>query len=465
MSNFKLSRRTFISSSGTTFLLPLFPSWVANRATAQTARDPRRFVAFYIPNGTYNRGDTPTWYPATGVMNRNNLPPALAPFDAIVGDFSVLKHIKTTAADNLANANGQHVGEAVAFLTCGQNLGPQNSFEHQYAGKSGKAALVIQGNTADQGDRYQNNGISYLNGRMVRGISNPGDLYRQLVGQVAVPVAPSPQPVTQNLEASIIDSSLTDLSQLRAKLGRSDQQRLDDFLAGLRELELKYRDPGSSGGGASSGNSSATCRPPTNQANLDSGAAAGDGSLYLARMRMFNDLITIAFACDLVRSVSVMLDVETGSRSLPAAPRELVYQGADIAGWNNHLVSHFGHFSGGDFSHATPDGIPRCITRDRFYFSVVADLIQKLKAAKDSSGSVILDNSIVLAGFGVRDGMHYMHLSQGAPMIVGGGRNFMTPGQSLDMSQFDVADMFFTFNKHLDMGLSDFQGASRFLSL
>jgi hypothetical protein len=180
---------------------------------------------------------------------------------------------------------------------------------------------------------------------------------------------------------------------------------------------------------------------------------------------MFNELITIAFACDLIRSVSVMLDVETGSRSLPAAPRDLVYQGVDITGWNNHLVSHFGHFSGGDFSHSTPEGIPRCITRDRFYFSVVADLIRKLKAAQDTGGSSILDNSIVLAGFGVRDGMHYMHLSQGAPLVVGGGRNFMTPGQSFDLGAFDVADMFYTFSKHLDMGLSSFQGASRLLSV
>ncbi len=467
MSNFRLNRRAFMSSSGSMFLLPFLTSWVGNRALAQGARDPRRFLAFYMPNGTYNRGDTPTWYPATGPLTASGLPPALAPFGDIATDMSVYKHIKTAAADMLANGNGQHVGEAVAFLTCSTNLSPKISFEHQFANKIGKPALVIQGNTADQGDRYQNNGISYLNGRMVRGISNPGDLYRQLVGQVIVPSTPPPQQpnVGRQLEASIIDSSLVDLNQLRTKLGRSDQQRLDDFLAGLRELEVKYRDGGSPVGGGSGKGSSAACRAPTNKANLDSATAAGDSSVYLDRMRMFNELITIAFACDLVRSVSVMLDVETGSRSLPAAPRDLVYQGVDIAGWNNHLVSHFGHFSGGDFSRATPEGIPRCITRDRFYFSVVADLIRKLKAAKDPSGSAILDNSIILSGFGVRDGMHYMHLSQGAPMVVGGGRNFLSPGQSYDLGSYDVADMYFTFSRHLEMGLADFQGASRNLSI
>ena len=160
-----------------------------------------------------------------------------------------------------------------------------------------------------------------------------------------------------------------------------------------------------------------------------------------------------------------MLDVETGSRSLPAAPSELIYKGADIAGWNNHLVSHFGHFDSGDFAHSTPDGIPRCITRDRFYLSVVADLINKLKNAKDASGSAILDNTIIHSGFGIKDGMHRIELAKSPPTLVAGGRNFITPGQSFDFSSYDVADMFYTFSTHLGLGIPSFQNGNKLIKL
>lgn len=490
MSNFRLSRRMFVSASGTVLTLPLFESLFGRRALGSLAVadvTPRRYIAFYFPNGTYNRSDQVTWYPPTGPLNASTLPPVLLPFVSVMGDWSIYKNIGTAAADTLSNQAGQHPGEAVAFLTCAPNMSPQISFEHMIAAKVGKPAVVIQGNTADQGDHQADNAISFLNGRQVRGISNPGDLYRQLLGHVAPSssLALTGAP-TNPVAKSILDSALVDLNQLRARLGKSDQQRLDDYLAGVRSLETKLTaapagapaTPAASGPPSSAPAPAATtpgspapapfanaCVAPTNDPAVDSGAAAANGSLYLERMRTFNDLITIAFACDITRSVSVMLDIETGSRSLPAAPADLVYQGADIAGWNNHLLSHFGHFESGDFAHAKPEGIPRCITRDRFYLSVVVDLIQKLKAAHDASGSALLDNTIVHAGFGVKDGMHNAAMTKSPPTLVAGGRNFLTPGQAFDFGAFDVADMFFTFNTFLGLGMSSFQTGTKLMKL
>jgi len=473
MTNYRHNRRTFITSVGSMFTLPLLESLWPLTASAQTAaNDPRRYICFYFPNGTYNRGDQATWYPPTGTLNAATLPPVLTPFAGLAGDYSIYKNIATQATDQLSNAVGQHPAAAVAFMTCSPNMNPQISFEHMLAAKVGKPALVLQGNTGDQGDSQADNGISFLNGRVVRGLSNPGDLYRQLLGQVVTP-SPSPSPAPQPkpapspaIQGSILDSALEDLNGLRAKLGKSDQQRLDDYQAGIRALELKLGATPPSGPSSPSGpTTSPACVQPRNNSTVDSSSAAANSSLYLDRMRTFNDLITIAFACDITRSVSVMLDVETGSRSLPAAPSELIYKGADIAGWNNHLVSHFGHFDSGDFAHSTPDGIPRCITRDRFYLSVVADLINKLKNAKDASGSAILDNTIIHSGFGIKDGMHRIELAKSPPTLVAGGRNFITPGQSFDFSSYDVADMFYTFSTHLGLGIPSFQTGNKLIKL
>ena len=476
MSNFKLTRRLFVSGAGTLLTLPWFESALENIGLGGLAladTNPRRFISFYFPNGTYNRADQVTWYPPTGPLTAGTLSPVLAPFGSVMGDLSIYRDIGTRASDNLQNQAGQHNGASVAFLTCSPNMNPNISFEHMIAAKVGKPAIVLQGNTADQGDAQADNAISFLNGRQVRGISNPGDLYRQLLGQVApsaaLALAGSP---TTPVAKSILDSALVDLNQLRSRLGKSDQQRLDDYMSGVRSLELKLAGAAPGTPGTSPGSSPSTptpvgnaCVAPTNDAAVDSAAAAANGSLYLERMRAFNDLITIAFSCDITRSISVMLDVETGGRSLPAAPTGLVYQGADIAGWNNHLLSHFGHFESGDYAHSTPDGIPRCITRDRFYLSVVVDLITKLKSARDANGGAVLDSTIVHAGFGVKDGMHNAYNTKSPPTLVAGGRNFLTPGQVFDFGGYDVSDMFYTFNNVLGLGMDSFQGSSKLMKL
>ena len=162
MTNYFLNRRRFFSSAGGVFILPLLESLFPVMSTAAAAaNDPRRYISFYFPNGTYNRSDQVTWYPPSGAISVASLPPVLTPFAAIAADLSVYKDISTSAADNLSNANGQHTGEPVAFMTCSPNMNPQISFEHMIAAKCGKAAIVFQGNTADQGDKAPDNAISF----------------------------------------------------------------------------------------------------------------------------------------------------------------------------------------------------------------------------------------------------------------------------------------------------------------
>ena len=365
------------------------------------------------------------------------------------------------AADNLSNTIGQHEGEAITFMTQSSNRTPTQSFDQIIGAKTGKKVYVINGNSAEQGDQPGDAGISYLNGQMVRGLSNPGDMYRDLLSKVVPSTGTQPPPA--NSGKSIIDSSLADLNALKTKLGRSDQNSLDRYLAGVRALETKL-------GGTTTGGTtvtSASCKTPTNNPNVDKTSAASNGNLFLERFQTFNDLITIALACDITRSISIMLYPETAGLTFPSAPANLRFNGVDIAGWYNHNLSHFGHVinSDADYSHESSDGIPRCITRDRYMFSVVIYLINKIKAAKDPSGSPILDNTIIHAQYGVKDGMHYAGNTRAAPLVVAGGRNFMTPGKSFDFGSNDVSDMFYTFNTLLGLGLTSFGGSSKLMSL
>ena len=87
---------------------------------------------------------------------------------------------------------------------------------------------------------------------------------------------------------------------------------------------------------------------------------------------------------------------------------------------------------------------------------LVVDLINKLKAVSDPSGSAVLDNTIIMAGFCVDDGQHNGGPSLGTPLVVAGGKNFMSPGRSMDASLYDLNDLYFSFAGMLGMKLSNF---------
>ncbi len=165
------------------------------------------------------------------------------------------------------------------------------------------------------------------------------------------------------------------------------------------------------------------------------------------------DMITLGFQCDIIRSASVMYDGETGGRNFGnQVPAHLVYNGASLDSVENHIgISHSG-------------GRDKCITRDRLYMNIMVYLINKLKQAKDPSGSSIIDNTIIVNGYAVSDGNH-SNGDGGVPIIVGGGRNLINPGDSYDVSGYDMRDLLYSINVQLNMGMDNFVGANRLIKI
>lgn len=171
-----------------------------------------------------------------------------------------------------------------------------------------------------------------------------------------------------------------------------------------------------------------------------------------------NDMIKIAFACDITRSVTVQLDTETTDRTFARAPTNLIYNGGDISGgYESHIA--ISHASG-----LTTEGYNLCVTRDRVLMQIVIDLVNKLKASNDPSGSRMLDNTVIEAGFGVQDGNHSDY-SDRRPLILAGGRNFMTPGMSLNLNGNQKKDLYYTLGRLLNSGMSQFQGSTTIIRL
>ncbi|MGZ3742310.1 MAG: DUF1552 domain-containing protein [Pseudobdellovibrionaceae bacterium] len=468
MSHWKINRRYFISSTGSMFLLPLLESFVSPFARAAGSSDPRRFIALYMPNGTYNRTGDAVWYPATGPLS-GDLGLVLSPFAANKGDFSILKYIRMSAR-SLANqrvtayngVGGGHVSANTTYLT-GQAMTdpsanyctvPGTSFDQQYAQISGKQGLVLCGG-GYQGpeDRipFGYSGIlSFKNGKEIQPVLNPVYLYNTLFANLAPAPQTSPGATPSQRAArnkSILDASLADINDLKSKVGKTDNLKLDEYFTNLRDLEQKILSSATPSAPEPISQCTPGTPPPQSLNNTDT---SGQMQNYGDRMKAFFDIIILAFKCDLVRSVSFMYDAEGSDRVLNAqVPSDLIYNGVNMISAATHMgIAHYS---------TNQNGREKCITRDRYFMSLMMYLINGLKAAKDPSGSSILDNTIILNGFAVDDGSHSGGAA-GVPIIVAGGKNFLNPGNSYDVSNYDLKDLIYTFSTYLNMGIANFAG-------
>lgn len=443
MSNYKLNRRTFITSTGAVFVLPMLESlFPFSNAFAQAASDPKRFVSFYFPNGTYNRADNPIWAtPTTGAITAGNTSKAISPFASNYSNITMINNYRQSTFVN----NDDHANGAMSFLACppSSDMTGITSFDQLLADRLGKPAWVLTGGVTSADIKPWDEQISYRNGVGIKGISNPGDMYRELLGKISPTTT---NPTATGLSArqkSILDASLADFASLRSTLGQTDRLKIDQFQNSVRELETKVL------ASTSTTTTGGSCTAPTLNATTDT--AATSTSLYLPKFYAMNDMIKIAFACDITRVVTIMLDTETTTRTFAPPPASLIYNGAKIDGQQSHIA----------ISHAspTPAGYDIAVTRDRVMMQIVVDLVEKLKMTTDPSGSKILDNTIIHSGFGVEDGNHGSFVGRRATFIMG-GRNMLTGGKTVSLGGYYQKDILYTYSKLLGSGLASFRGST-----
>ena len=467
MSNWKIQRRQLITGAGAIFALPLLESLFSKKALAGGTSDPLRFVSLYMPNGTYNVKGDAVWYPQnlqTGPLSASSFSSrsVFAPFTSEIANFSVLMHPSCSARDQAASTvpdGGGHVSAITTWLSqsvftdvgSSQCTVPGSSFDQMIADSVKKPNLVMSGGCNDSNPdgvtfNYADY-VSYSNGQPNEPHKNPVELYSAMfAGLVAPP--PGTPPVAAARNHSILDSSLADIKDLQGKLGKTDNQKLDDYFTSIRDLETKIFTPPVVASACTPG---ASPSKVLDNVDLDGSLSA----IYDQRVQAFFDMVVLAFKCDLVRSVSFTFDGETCGRQNNPCPSNLLYASADLTGQLHIGISHYGQNSNGDV---------KCISRDRNYLSLFFYLIDALKQATDPSGSAILDNTAVLAGFNVTDGQHTGN-AEGTPMIMGGGKNFMHPGNCVDLGGADMKDLFYTLSTYLKLGWSNYQGSTTVLSI
>ena len=232
--------------------------------------------------------------------------------------------------------------------------------------------------------------ISYsATGKPIPAENNPRQIFNRLFRADRA----SMEAQRKNLKRRIklVDAVLEQAKSLNQSLGKSDREKMDQYLTSLNEVEerlvasekwidipLKKQDH--------------------SHLELDAHSEGDPGEYY----RTMFDLIALAFDADITRSIAFMLNREDGMGISDTFPIKLGIKRT------HHSLSHA----------QDKDGQLMFAKYDQFLTEQLVHFFKRLQGYKENQGTV-LDNTIVLYGSGAST----THLPENLPTLVAGGAN------------------------------------------
>lgn len=390
----QLNRRAFLRGVGVSLALPVLDVMGAE----VTNRIPRRFCALYTANGMslpkeeHGIGEW-SWFPTTTgndfVFGKSTAP--LAPFRKQLSFMGGMLHPNGPKADPHICSDMWLTGAPLHNPKPGtfNSVGLDQVVALHTKQFCRQPSLVL---SIDAGTGFlsRTGTISYnLDGRPIPAENNPRRIFDRLFRGDNNSQTSERAHLQRRIK--LVDAVADSARSLDSKLGKTDRDRMDQYLSTLNEMEsrlvaserwvdipLKKQD--------------------YSHLNLD---ATNEGNPAEYYRNMF-DLIALVFDADITRSVTFMLNREDGMGISDTFPLKL-----GLSKTHHNL------------SHATDkDGQSDFAKYDLFLSTQIAHFLEKLNSYQDRNGSM-LDNTIVLFGSGAST----THNSHNLPTLLAGGAN------------------------------------------
>jgi hypothetical protein len=397
-----LSRRTVLRGLGACLALPLLEA-MPGPTQAQAARPPQRLLFVYAPNGKHMAD----WTPATEGAGFAP-PPLLEPLRAARGELLVLSGLSLRPADSNGDGPGDHARAMAAFLTgsrprrtAGADLRVGVSVDQVAAARLGATTRFASLEVGCEGGRTSgvcDNGYScaYQTNLSWRTPTtplskeiNPRLLFERLFGRPAADGRAAAQRARDR--CSVLDFVAEDARRLRAQVGGPDRRRLDEYLTGLREIEVRLQ----------------RAQPVAQVGQARLARPTGIPQDFREHARLLTDLLVLAFQADLTRIATFVLANDGSNRS---------YREAGVAE-GHHDVSHHG----GD-----PAKLDKIRRINRLHVEQFAYLLGRLRAVSEG-GETLLGRSLVVYGSGISDGDRHNH--DNLPILLAGRGGGVRPGR------------------------------------
>lgn len=413
---FKLDRRAFLKgTAGMTLALPVLEAMGKDVAE----KTPRRFCALYTANGmslphAKHGIDEWSWFPHAekdGKFVFGKSTEAFAPFRQQLSFMGGLYHPNGPKSD-------PHVCSDM-WLTGAPLQDPKREVYNsvaldQVVAKHTKQFCrqpsLVMSVDAGVGFLSRTGTISYsATGKPIPAENNPRQIFNRLFRADRA----SMEAQRKNLKRRIklVDAVLEQAKSLNQSLGKSDREKMDQYLTSLNEVEerlvasekwidipLKKQDH--------------------SHLQLDAHSEGDPGEYY----RTMFDLIALAFDADITRSIAFMLNREDGMGISDTFPIKLGIKRT------HHSLSHA----------QDKDGQLMFAKYDQFLTEQLVHFFKRLQSYKENKGNV-LDNTIVLYGSGAST----THLPENLPTLVAGGANMgLKHGQYWRNGKTQMSDVY-----------------------
>jgi len=233
----RIDRRTLLrgllGGAAVGLALPTFEIFLDahGEAMAGGSAFPSRFGLWFWGNGI---GPDPTQWVPTGTGANYTLSPILAPLAPVQGDITVVSGLQVNTPNTMPHGTGP------AGILTGARVGPNGTngvtldqlIANQIGGTTQNHSLELSVDPVTTTPSYSQAGQSNPPE------TSPAALFNTLFGPTfRLPGSNVPPDPKLGLRRSVLDAVGADAKALRVRLGSADQQRLDQHLASVRDLE------------------------------------------------------------------------------------------------------------------------------------------------------------------------------------------------------------------------------------
>lgn len=441
-----LPRRTFLKGAGICIALPWLEAMSKGSKVWADATDTpiKRFLGVYTPNG-FNMNhfwpSGPTGALSSSAFNDSSLA-ALAPYHE---KLLILKGLDNYAAAHQGDGPGDHARGTATFLTCTH---PLKSEDALFNGPSVDQLLaqqmqnITQFRSLEAGTDGGGNGGGCDSGYSCAYSRNISWKTSSVAGASAIPVAKEvhprmlfdrlfggvdPNETAQEIEKrkrrkqSLLDFVLEDAAHLKTQLGAADNLKIDQYMSGIREVELRLN------------NTTEDVCDLNIERPLFTPEARTD------HIRLMLDLMAMAFQCDLTRVGTFMMGNAGNNRG---------YAELGITEGHHELSHHQNDES----------NLEKVRQIDVLTLSHWAYLLAKMESITVGD-KTLLDDTTVFMSSECGDGNGHWHYN--LPVVLAGRVGQLDMGRFVDVTGADnynspIANLYLTILQDFGLAIDNF---------
>ncbi len=424
----RINRRHFLKGVGTCLALPALSSLGANRLLAAPVEKrlavtatgaPLRTAFITFPNGAIPR----SWAPAGGMLDFA-LNETMQPLSALRDQIQIMGGLDHSNATAGLDGAGDHARGNSVFLT-GVRLNKSatdvragvsidQAIAHRIKHLTRLPSLELtcaeerRAGACDSGYAcaYQHN-ISWRSATTpMTPENNPRKVFERLFGTGEHGARAANYQRRLATRRSVLDFVLDDARTMHRGLDAVDQAKLEQYLTGVRDVEMRIQNAESLG------------------ANVDPAVTTPNGvpETHREHLAIMFDMMLLAFQTDTTRVATMMMAYDGDNR--PHAEIGVTD--------GHHQLSH--HLN-------NEERIAKVALIDRWYVEQFAGFLTRLRTTEDVDGKSLLHNSMIVYGSGNADGNRHTH--DNLPIILaGGGGGQLTPGRNLNFGSAPATNLF-----------------------